>query len=168
MMVAVMVAIRAPRDGDLVVMAEQAGQLGYPVDPEELRSRLADMTVGDAAAVLVATDAQDRPIGWLHVELKRTLVAPLTAQIMALVVDERARGGGVGKELVAAAEAWAGERGCQRLLVATRVTRERAHRFYLREGFRLDKTSHIFEKPLGNERGGGSDPPPRPGRDGQP
>jgi hypothetical protein len=32
--------------------------------------------------------------------------------------------------------------------VATRVTRERAHRFYLREGFALDKTSHIFERPI--------------------
>ncbi len=106
------------------------------------------VTANDDAAVLVATDPQDRAIGWLHVELKRTLVAPMTAQIMALIVDERARGGGVGRELVAAADAWAVARGCQRLMVATRVTRERAHRFYLREGFSLDKTSHIFEKSL--------------------
>ena len=145
---AVTVAVRAPRDGDLDAMADQAGQLGYPVEPDELRGRLAAVTANDDAAVLVATDAQDRAIGWLHVELKRTLVAPLTAQIMALIVDERARGGGVGRELVAAADAWAAARGCQRLMVATRVTRERAHRFYLREGFSLDKTSHIFEKSL--------------------
>ena len=147
---AVTVAIRAPRDRDLEVMADQAGQLGYPVEPDELRRRLAAVTANDDAAVLVATDPQDRAIGWLHVELKRTLVAPLTAQIMALIVDERARGGGVGRELVAAADAWAVARDCQRLIVATRVTRERAHRFYLREGFSLDKTSHIFERPLGN------------------
>jgi GNAT superfamily N-acetyltransferase len=146
--VAVTVAIRAPRDGDLVAMAEQAGQLGYPVEPDELRRRLAAVTASDAA-VLVATDAHDRPIGWLHVELRRTLVAPLTAQIMALVVDERARGVGVGRELVAAADAWAGARGCRRLMVATRITREAAHRFYVREGFSLDKTSHIFERPIG-------------------
>ena len=165
---AVTVAIRAPRDDDLGAIADQAGQLGYPVDPEELRRRLAAVTASEAAAVLVATDAQDRPIGWLHVELKRTLVAPLTAQIMALVVDEEARGEGVGRELVAAADAWAGARGCERLMVATRVTRERAHRFYLREGFSLDKTSHIFEKPLGKEWGGGSEPPPRPRSGGQP
>jgi GNAT superfamily N-acetyltransferase len=67
---------------------------------------------------------------------------------MALVVDERARGAGVGRELVASAEAWAVARGCRRLTVATRITRERAHRFYLREGFSLDKTSHVFQKPL--------------------
>jgi len=112
-------------------MAEQAGQLGYPVEPAELRRRLAAVTARDDAVVLVATDPHDRAIGWLHVELKRTLVAPLTAQ-------------------VAAADAWAAKRGCRRLMVATRVTRERAHRFYLREGFSLDKTSHIFEKRLVN------------------
>jgi len=146
--VAVKVAVRAPRDRDLDAMADQAGQLGYPVEPDELRRRLAGVAAKDDAAVLVATDPQDRAIGWLHVELKRTLVAPLTAQIMALIVDERVRGGGVGRELAAAADAWALARGCQRLMVATRVPRERAHRFYLREGFSLDKTSHIFEKRL--------------------
>jgi GNAT superfamily N-acetyltransferase len=148
--VAVTVAIRPPRDADLAAMADQAAQLGYPVEPEELRRRLAAVTAEDGAAVLVATDAEDSAVGWLHVELKRTLVAPLTAQIMALVVDERDRGVGVGRELVAAAAAWATDRGCQRLIVATRVTRERAHRFYLREGFSLDKTSHIFQRPLPN------------------
>ena len=142
------VAIRAPREGDLRALAEQAGQLGYPVEPDELRGRLASVAASDDAAVLVASDAADQPIGWLHVELKRALVAPLTAQIMALVVDERARGAGVGRELVEAAAGWAGARGCQRLMVATRVTRERAHRFYLREGFSLDKTSHIFERAI--------------------
>ena len=147
---AVAVAVRSPRDRDVDAMADQAGQLGYPVEPAELRRRLAAVTARDDAVVLVATDPHDRAIGWLHVELKRTLVAPLTAQIMALIVDERARGGGVGRELVAAADAWAAKRGCRRLMVATRVTRERAHRFYLREGFSLDKTSHIFEKRLVN------------------
>ena len=142
------VAIRAPMDGDLTALAELARQLGYPVEPDELRGRLAAVTASDDAAVLVATDAADQLIGWLHVELKHTLVAPLSAQIMALVVDERARGAGVGKELVDAAAAWAEARGCRRLIVATRVTRERAHRFYLREGFSLDKTSHIFERAI--------------------
>jgi GNAT superfamily N-acetyltransferase len=146
--VAATLAIRPPRDADLAAMADQAAQLGYPVEVEELRRRLAAVTAGDDAAVLVATDPEDRAIGWLHVELKRTLVAPLSAQIMALVVDERDRGAGVGKELVAAAATWAAARGCRRLTVATRVTRERAHRFYLREGFSLDKTSHVFQRQL--------------------
>lgn len=139
-------AIRAPRDADAPALADLSAQLGYPVAVEEMRRRMAAVAANENAGVLVATDAADRPIGWVHVELKRTLVAPLTAQIMGLIVDEVARDAGVGKELVAAAEAWALERGCHRMLVGTRVTRERAHRFYAREGYTLQKTSYHFEK----------------------
>jgi GNAT superfamily N-acetyltransferase len=141
-------AIRPPRDEDAAALAALSEQLGYPVSADELRARLSAVATNDQAAVLVATDAADRPIGWLHVELKRTLVAPLTAQIMALVVDDAARNHGVGKELLAAAEAWASTRGCRHMIVGTRVTRQRAHRFYQREGYALQKTSHFFEKSL--------------------
>jgi len=33
-------------------------------------------------------------------------------------------------------------------VVGTRVTPERAHRFYQREGYTLEKTSHFFQKGL--------------------
>jgi GNAT superfamily N-acetyltransferase len=141
-------AIRPPRQSDAQAIADQSAQLGYPVEVDELRERLAVVEANDHAAVLVATDVADRVIGWVHVELKRTLVAPLTAQIMALVVDDEARNRGIGRELLAAAEAWARDRGCHRVVVGTRVTRERAHRFYRREGYSLQKTSHFFEKDI--------------------
>jgi GNAT superfamily N-acetyltransferase len=141
-------AIRPPRSQDTAALADLSGQLGYPVGADELEARLAAVQGNDHAAVLVATDAGDGPIGWVHVELKRTLVAPLTAQIMGLVVDAEARSGGVGHVLLRAAEAWAAARGCRHLLVGTRVSRERAHRFYEREGYALMKTSHFFEKAL--------------------
>lgn len=141
-------AIRAPRDADAEALADLSTQLGYPVGADELGQRLTVVAGNDHAAVLVATDGSDRPLGWIHVELKRTLVAPLTAQVMGLVVDERARNGGMGRELLAAGEEWAASRGCRHMLVGTRVTREGAHRFYTREGYTLQKTSHFFEKAL--------------------
>ncbi|HET7520026.1 MAG TPA: GNAT family N-acetyltransferase [Candidatus Limnocylindria bacterium] len=146
-MVAVL-AIRRPGADDVPAMAAQAAQLGYAVTPDELRARLHDLGRGNDAVVLVATGEGERTIGWIHVELKRTLLAPLSAQVMALVVDERQRGGGVGAELLKAGEGWALEHRCHRMLVATRITRERAHGFYRREGYTLDKTSHIFEKEI--------------------
>jgi GNAT superfamily N-acetyltransferase len=139
-------AIRTPRDTDATALADLSGQLGYPVVVEDMRERMAAVAANDQAGVLVATDAADRPIGWVHVELKRTLSAPLTAQVVGLVVEGAARSAGVGKGLLAAAEAWAQARDCQRMLVGTRITRERAHRFYEREGYTLQKTSYFFEK----------------------
>jgi GNAT superfamily N-acetyltransferase len=141
-------AIRPPRVEDASTLAALSGQLGYPVEAGVLGDRLAAVAPNDDAAVLVATDADDRPIGWVHVELKRTLVAPLTAQIMGLVVDEEARNGGIGAALLERAEAWAASRGCRHMLVGSRVTRERAHQFYLRAGYAIAKTSFFFEKRL--------------------
>jgi GNAT superfamily N-acetyltransferase len=130
-------------------LAALAEQLGYPVGTDELAERLAAVAANDHAQVMVAADADDRPVAWIHVEVKRTLVAPLSAQVMGLVVDDAARSGGIGRELLRSAETWAAARGCGRMLVGTRVTRERAHRFYQREGYAVQKTSYFFEKELG-------------------
>ncbi|HEY7738120.1 MAG TPA: GNAT family N-acetyltransferase [Candidatus Limnocylindria bacterium] len=143
------VAIRRMTAADAEAVAEQAGQLGYPTEPATIAERIERIATLDARdALLVAVGDDDRPLGWTHVEIRDTLVAPHAAQLMALVVADGARNRGVGRDLLAAAEAWAVEQGCKRLMVATRVTREDAHRFYRREGYELDKTSHIFEKPL--------------------
>jgi GNAT superfamily N-acetyltransferase len=141
------VRVRPPLPGDAPVLAALAGELGYPTDAESLLGRLAALDPTDAA-VLVSTDADDLPTGWCHVEMRRTLVEPMSALIAGLVIGEGHRSAGVGAALLAAAEAWARARGCQRMVVATRITRERAHRFYAREGYEVSKTSYFLTKPL--------------------
>jgi GNAT superfamily N-acetyltransferase len=138
---------------DAQAVAELATQLGYPTDPQAMAERIGHVvSTGDRVALLVAVDDADKPLGWTHVEQRDTLVAEQAAQLMALVVGDGARNGGIGRDLLAAAEAWAAGRGSRTLLVATRVTRNDAHRFYRRAGFALNKTSHIFEKPLHTTR----------------
>ena len=141
------VRIRPPRPSDATALAALAGELGYPSDSEALPGRLAAVHPTDAA-VIVAADATDQPIGWCHVELHRTLVEPLSALIVGLIIGEEHRSAGVGARLLATAEGWARARGCARMLVATRITRERAHRFYAREGYEMSKTSYFFAKSL--------------------
>jgi len=146
---AVTARVRAMAVLDAAAVADLATQLGYPTAEPDMARRIGQVaTPGDRAALLVAVDDEDRPLGWAHVELRQTLVAEPAAQLMALVVGDGARNRGLGRDLLAAVEAWAIARGSQTLLVATRVTRTDAHRFYRREGFALNKTSHIFEKPL--------------------
>jgi GNAT superfamily N-acetyltransferase len=141
------IRVRSAGPGDAPALAALAGELGYPSSAEELLGRLAAVHPTDAA-VIVSADADDQPTGWCHVELHRSLVEPLSALILGLVVGERHRSTGIGAVLLAAAEGWARARGCQRLVVATRVTRERAHRFYAREGYEVSKTSYFLTKPL--------------------
>jgi GNAT superfamily N-acetyltransferase len=141
--------IRPARVADAPALAALAGQLGYPSTAQDVAARLPAIATSLDAAVLVACDGPAEIIrGWIHVELKRSLLAPLAAQVMALVVDEGRRGEGIGAALLVVGEEWAAERGCHHMLVATRVVRERAHRFYRRSGYELLKTSHIFEKGL--------------------
>jgi len=74
-----------------------------------------------------------------------TSAEELTGRLAALQPTDSA---GVGAELLDSAERWARARGCRRLVVATRITRERAHRFYEREGYAVAKTSYFLTKNL--------------------
>jgi GNAT superfamily N-acetyltransferase len=141
------VRVRPPLPTDAPALAALAGELGYPTSAEALLGRLAALHPTDAA-VMVSTDADDVPTGWCHVEMRRTLVEPMSALIVGLVIGEGHRSAGIGAALLAAAEAWARARGCKRLVVATRVTRERAHQFYAREGYEVAKTSYFLTKAL--------------------
>jgi GNAT superfamily N-acetyltransferase len=140
--------MRPARADDATALADLTTQLGYPADARTLSRRLAPLLGRPDGAVLVAVDDGDRPIGWIHVAGLAILEADERAVIHGLVVDEAHRSGSVGTELLAAAEAWARERGIGIMLVRSRSTRERAHRFYLDRGFAEVKRSHVFEKRL--------------------
>jgi GNAT superfamily N-acetyltransferase len=136
----------APQDAQAV--AELTTQLGYPVEHHRVASRMNRLLEETSSAVLVAVDAEDRPIGWLHVAIQLSLEGDARAHIMGLVIDDRHRSAGIGQELLAAGERWARERGVRRMTVYSRQTRERAHRFYEREGYAMVKRSYFFEKDL--------------------
>lgn len=127
-------------------LAALTTQLGYPVEPGRIASRIGQLLEDQGSVVLVAADADDRPIGWLHVALLLSLEGDARVRIMGLVVDDRHRSAGIGQQLLAAGEAWARERGVTRMSVYSRQARERAHRFYEREGYALVKRSYYFEK----------------------
>jgi GNAT superfamily N-acetyltransferase len=76
------------------------------------------------------------------------LIAEPFVELAALVVDERARGSGAGAMLLAAVEARAREQGFTSVRVRSNVLRERAHRFYVREGYIEKKRQAVFLKRL--------------------
>jgi len=139
--------IRPATLDDVAAMVDLNRQLGYPTTESELRTRLEPILASAGDAVLIALE-DTRPIAWVHVAIERTLEATDVAVLRGLVVDEAHRSGGVGVALLTAAEAWASQHGCVAVTVRSRVARERAHRFYEREGYVHAKTSHVFTKPL--------------------
>ena len=143
-----MTRIRPMIEADAGRVAELTTQLGYPVDAETLATRLAEVRTSTADEVLVAVDAEGVPIGWIHVTRLALLEESDLACINGLVVDEGRRSAGIGTALVEASEAWAREHGATTIIVRSRSTRMRAHRFYERIGYVEIKRSHVFSKSI--------------------
>lgn len=143
-----MTIIRTATLADAEALAPLSGQLGYPADARTIAHRLSDITGRDAGVVLVAVGADGMVCGFAHAEPRRLLIAEPFVELAALVVSETARGHGAGKALLAAVEAWAKEQGFRRVRVRSNVIRDRAHRFYLREGYAERKRQVVFFKDL--------------------
>lgn len=125
--------IRAPLLADAANIAHLFTQLGYAATGDELAPRL---LLPDPATRVLLAALTDRVVGvlvWHRLQPLHT--APAWGLISALVVDEEARGGGVGAALLSEAERQARGSGCGQLELSSSLKREDAHRFYLAQGY---------------------------------
>lgn len=128
------------RAGSLTPEAERVGEINaYWEAVEETRRRRGDVLVarldGDLVGVcqvLVFPHFQHTG-GWC-------------AELESVHVRGDVRGQGIGRVLLAAAEALAFERGCYRIQLTSRNVRSDAHRFYRSNGY--EQTSQGFKKAL--------------------
>ncbi len=124
------VRTRNATPADSAAIASLLGQLGYPSDEKEIPQRLANV-VGRGGAVVLAVDDTDTPLGLISLTIHSGLHSSSpTAYIMALVIDDRARGMGVGKTLVNYARKWGIDNGCEHINVTSAEHRAGAHAFY--------------------------------------
>jgi GNAT superfamily N-acetyltransferase len=140
--------IRRARLEDASQLADLSSQLGYPATAAQIRKRLRGIQPASQNAVFVAEAKDKRVIGWLHVSKEPLLESEMRAEINGLIVAEGHRSLGAGARLIVAAEDWARKHGCQSMSVRSNVIRERAHKFYERNGFEHYKTQKSFRKPL--------------------
>lgn len=141
------IAIRRAARDDAAELARLSTQLGYAMTAADAERQLAPIQDHPDHVLLVAA-VPGGLAGWLQASVPRIFESPAGAEIAGLVVDESRRGAGIGAALVAAAADWARTRGCRTLRVRTNVVRERALRFYEREGFGRIKAQHVLEKAL--------------------
>jgi GNAT superfamily N-acetyltransferase len=140
--------IRRVGTSDAPQLAALTGQLGYPATAAQIRKRLQGIKPASQNAVFVAHSKKDGVIGWLHVSRDVLLESEIRAEVNGLVVAEGQRSLGAGARLLAAAEDWARKHGCKNMSVRSNVIRERAHKFYERDGYEHYKTQKSFRKPL--------------------
>ncbi len=120
-------------------------QLGYKVDTNDIETNVSEIRERQGE-VFVAKIA-DELIGCVNAIIDVRLAAGKTGEIVTLVVLEQYRGMGVGKALVATAEAWLAER-VTTIRVRTNSIRAKAQQFYLAMGYQELKTQKIFKKDL--------------------
>ncbi len=137
-----------PADADEIIRLFT--QLGHPQPDGSAASRLAAFyAAGDRVFVAESSPpTQERKLlgaATLHITPEIHRAGPI-GRMTAVVVDEPARGRGIGGLLVAAAEKYFADRGCAMVEVTSNKKRVDAHRFYEQLGY--TGTSFRFAKTL--------------------
>jgi len=140
--------IRRARASDAPQLAQLSGQLGYPTTAAEIKKRLGRLKPASQNALFVAESPDSGVVGWAHVSVTHLVEVGTRAELNGLIVAEGQRSLGAGARLLQAAEDWAHKRGCPSMSVRSNVIRERAHKFYERQGYEHYKTQKAFRKEL--------------------
>jgi GNAT superfamily N-acetyltransferase len=134
---------------DLLEVSELAQQLGYPSTHEDLNRRFSEIEGNKDYGLFVATSSNGKVLGYVQINFEpKTLLIDTRADIAALVVSETSRSQGIGAALLKKAEEWAKKKSISLIRVRSNLKRQDAHRFYVREGYTLSKTSNQFTKHL--------------------
>jgi len=132
--------VRLAGIADAAEIAACVSALGYGTSASLVAERLATYATSPADAVFVASvPGNESLLGVVGVHLLPLLHTPgLLGRITSLSVVTEARGNGVGKALVAAAEEWAWSEGAWGMEVTSGDHRPVAHAFYQAIGYALD------------------------------
>ena len=136
--------LRLMESADADAVSALLPDLGYEATPAQVARRLAGLRAWPDQEAFVA-DIDGVVVGLCHVQGVRLLVSDGYCEIQALVVSAAVQGQGIGKVLVAHANAWAFARGYERVRLRSNVVREAAHAFYEHLGFEKSKASYAFE-----------------------
>lgn len=128
--------IRPAVPADVPAITALLHELGYPANTDaEVVARLARWSEREDLAVWVAARGR-RVVGVIALAVIPYFERPgCWGRIVALVVDSRARGLGVGRRLLAACEDAAQVRDCVRMEISSARRRTDAHAFYRSAGY---------------------------------
>jgi GNAT superfamily N-acetyltransferase len=142
------VQVRTLQPEDAGAVARLSNELGYPVDLDQLKTRLKQRLQNADAVAFAAILADGSVVGWIDAAIEHHIQTESAVVIGGLVVGAEARGRGIGMALCRAVEEWTLAKSLKTVRVRSQIKREDAHRFYKREQYHRIKTSVVFEKTL--------------------
>ena len=137
--------IRKAALADAGKMTELLIQLGYPGTEGFIRERIMQLNDHPDEELAVAVE-HGEVLGFISIHFIPQIALPGPfARISYLCVDEGARSRGIGGQLEAYCERIARERHCDRIEVHCHSRRERAHKFYSRQGY-MESPKYLMKK----------------------
>jgi len=140
------IVIRKAAPADALSLASLLTELGSVGNLETISSRLQLLLQDESKLNTVALDQTNQVIGFLSAESRFFIQAGAFCELIALVVDPRARRCGIARALVQDADQWAASRGLPAMRVRSSTTRHESHPFYQSLDFTLLKTQHCYIK----------------------
>jgi len=120
-------------------------QLSSSSEPTS-RAELAEITSSEADTLFMARDGEGHIVGSLTLAVFR-IPTGVRAWIEDVVVDDSARGAGIGQALVDAAVERARSLGAKTVDLTSRPSREAANRLYVRLGF-VARSTNVYRRSL--------------------
>jgi GNAT superfamily N-acetyltransferase len=128
--------IRELKNGDYESLVSLLKQLGYGNNDAESLSERYKVFKDHEGVVFVVENAAKKVVGFAAITIMPLIhFDGFLARIAGICIDEKARSGGIGAELIKYIENYSVEKGCVLLEVTTNLVREKAHQFYLNNGF---------------------------------
>jgi GNAT superfamily N-acetyltransferase len=140
---------RQPPESLFAEIAALNRQAGLGSTAVEVARRVRGLSGEDE--LLLAMDG-DALIGYAHLRLDHSLLADVTPEVAAIVVDTDHRRRRVGRRLMAAAETWALDAGHSRLLLRSEVVRTELQAFLAALGYQAHSTCIDFVRDLERAR----------------
>ena len=137
--------LRDAKPGDAARLVELIHELGHEIGEKAARKNIASLKNLGETPIVATLDK--KVVGMIGIHRMVTIHrdAPV-GRIPVLVVAKEAKGQGLGRMLVDAAEQWCRRKGCKLIEVTSNDRRADAHAFYRHMGF--ERTSIRFFKKL--------------------
>ena len=139
--------IREATNKDILGLAILMGELGYLTTNEEMEQRFLNISENPYYKTIIYEE-DERIIGMVGMMLGlRYEKNESYIRVVALVVDSKFRGLGIGTKLLLEAEKWAKEQGANMITLNSGNRNERniAHQFYISRGFEGKATGFYKE-----------------------
>ena len=125
-------------------------ELGYDVDLSIVKKQIEKLTNDRKHHIIIGyeNDRVRKIVGFVHAEFYESLYMDPGLNILALAVDSKFQGQGIGKKLMSSIEEYALKNNISFIRLNSNVYRTEAHKFYDRIGYVCDKTQKRLIKKL--------------------